>query len=49
MVEKGGHAFLNNYSVVDGGFVLLMDENDDIDETVHDELDIIWMLIYRCN
>ena len=39
--------FLNNDSVVDDGFVLLMDMDDDIDEAIGDWLSIIWRLVRR--
>ena len=35
MVENVGHVFLNNYCVVDFGFELLMDGDDDINEVVN--------------
>ena len=47
MVEKIGHAFLNNDSMVDDGFVLLIDGDDDSDESVNEHLDIIWLLVHR--
>ena len=38
--------FLNNKSVGDDGFLLLMDMDDDIDEAINDRLDMLWLLIH---
>ena len=35
MVEKIGHVFLNNDCVVDDGFVIFVDRDDDINEAVN--------------
>ena len=41
MVEKIGHALLNNSNVADDGFVLLMDRDDDTDEAVNMQFVVI--------
>ena len=41
VVEKIGHVFLNNYSVVDDSFVLFIDGDDSINEAVNEHLDVI--------
>ena len=36
MVEKTSHALFSNCNVVDGGFVLLMGKDDDVDKAIND-------------
>ena len=48
IAEKIGHAFMSNECMVDNGYTLLIDRNNDIREASNEKLDIIWLLIHRC-
>ena len=40
-MKKTGHIFLSNSSVIDDGFLILMDRDDDIDKGTNNQLDVI--------
>ena len=39
--------FLNNKGMINNGFELLMDEDDDANKAANDRFVIIWLLTYR--
>ena len=45
MVEKIGNTLLNNYSVADDWYMLVIDNDNSIDEAIADWLDSIWWLV----
>ena len=48
IVEKIGHTFLNNDSMFDDWLTLLLNGEDDINESGNGHLDVICLLTYRC-
>ena len=47
VVDKIAHVFLSNWHVVDDGFSMLVDRDDDNNEAVNMQFLVTWVLISR--